>query len=446
MPKWTCKVTIVNALDRPLKLISSQVPWGKIDGNFPQTITAHGRETYTVFSPSGKAYGPEFFLSFSDEPADPATQNPYGTLDFYFDIPFGKHENTSYCKTTGILKANGFIPVPDGAHDHSTTVTISSPFAHLLEAFLMDSTNDYGNWEKIKDLMVLDTFNLSEAIPKENIYKAKAMLGRFAEEPVSKELWTLINDAKFKDDYSKYNFVKSYFTVCVFELRRNKQSISISANMSYTKTLEITHTSTTRNSQSKTYRLENVMEAGYTGENLSLRDTVTSSYELADITEFCDENQSRVTEEFNYGAVDYDRDIVIWDFAKMIALYREDIKGNIELIGLDDYFIDSKQKTYADEMEEVLLSATYRGGVIDRVNNRRTKYYADKVEYSAANLGQVAPGTKAVLYLRVPVPQSDPPIVRNNDLFLSCSNHHDDHAFRVDSVQGPTKYKVTVTA
>lgn len=124
MPKWTYSVTVHNALDRPLRLASRNIPYGKPDPhNLPSQIEAGKSGTYQIISPAGVPVGIEFYLNFHD--VAPADQPIYGTVQISVDMPYWKHANKSSCVTTGILQQNGFQEVGNGAHNFSTSVIIS---------------------------------------------------------------------------------------------------------------------------------------------------------------------------------------------------------------------------------------------------------------------------------------------------------------------------------
>lgn len=121
MAEWNYKIAINNQLDRDLKLISSSVPWGKAR-TMPDKIKAKQNEVYNVYSPAGAPYGLEFYITLQDE-TPPGSAN-YGTIDIGVDMPYWKHDNTSYCNANGFLRVTGFQKVPDGNHDFQTSVTV----------------------------------------------------------------------------------------------------------------------------------------------------------------------------------------------------------------------------------------------------------------------------------------------------------------------------------
>ena len=116
-------------MDRPLKLESKNIAWGKEEGkksypdNFPTQIEPGKSGIFYVYSPAARSYGIEFYLNFHD--VAPEDKFIYGTVRISVDMPYWKHQNTSSCTVTGLLQKTGFQKVPDGAHDFSTSVTIS---------------------------------------------------------------------------------------------------------------------------------------------------------------------------------------------------------------------------------------------------------------------------------------------------------------------------------
>ena len=67
MPKWTCSVTIVNETDQTLHLISSELPWGKKDGIFPERIGPGESGKFSVYTPNAISSGIEMTFTMRAE-------------------------------------------------------------------------------------------------------------------------------------------------------------------------------------------------------------------------------------------------------------------------------------------------------------------------------------------------------------------------------------------
>lgn len=124
MPRWTYKLVVNNQTDRPLKLVSSNIPYGRPEGMLPDQVFPSCSATYEIYSPAGVPSGIEFYLTFQD--VAPVGLPSYGTMNVSVDIPFWKHANKSSCETTDLLVATGFQKVPNGNHDFQTIVTVST--------------------------------------------------------------------------------------------------------------------------------------------------------------------------------------------------------------------------------------------------------------------------------------------------------------------------------
>lgn len=376
MPKWTYAITIINNTDRDLELITSSVPWGKREKEFPKTIASGEHGEFRVFSPAGAAYGIEFYFSMRDK-VNQSGEPHYGSFSFSVDVPYWKHENKSSFKCTGILTQTGFQKIPDGNHDFSTAVTISTTLCEnylkqnnlvkgdILKADILKPdilkpdilSSGYGilyNWDQVEQLGVInpDEKTIDDFIPGKNIFSKRKTVNRTEKISVPKKLWKEIIDKKFPDDYSKHHFVENYFTVSVYEIRKNV-TVSIAANQSYEKTLEVSNRSTVRRETRQEFQIENTITGGYAGGNFSLSETLRMQYQISQLNEYCDENMKSVREVFTYNAIEQDRDIVLWDLVKVLVLYRVNKKGQTELVGVGDYFDSSTQKTYMrDNMQE----------------------------------------------------------------------------------------------
>lgn len=354
MPKWTYSITIVNNTDRALELISSSVPWGICAKAFPKEIASGAYGEFSVYSPAGTPSGIEFYFTMRDK-VEKVGDPHYGTFAFSVDIPYWKHANKSSFDCTGIFSQTGFQKIPDGAHDFATTATVSTALCSVFlsgekvwkgNGYQMEYCNLY-EWEEIQKLKVVEPVEkrIDDFIPKENIFSKRITDSRTEQISVPKKLWKEIIDRKYPDDYSKQNFVKDYFTVSAYEVRKNV-TVSIAANQSYEKTLEVSNRSTVRRETREEFQIENTISGEGSGEIFTLSETLRMQYQISRLDEYCEENMESVREVFNYDAIEQDRDVVLWDLVEVLMLYRVNIKGKVELIGVGDYYATSTQKTY----------------------------------------------------------------------------------------------------
>ncbi|MCI8404679.1 MAG: hypothetical protein HFE49_07225 [Clostridia bacterium] len=346
MPSWTYSITIINNTDRTLELVSSSVPWGNKEKDFPKTINAGATGEFSVYSPAGAPWGLEFYFTMRDKPNSSEECN-YGSFSFSVDMPYWKYENRSSLTCTGILTQSGFQKIPDGSHDFATTATISTTLTSDKSPTDVSEYNDRYSWTNAEKLEVVDPDEvvIEDVIPDKNILTSRKTVLRTDKSSVSQNLWNQIKDTKFPDAYSKKHFVSDYFTVMLYEIRKNK-TISIAANQSYNKTLEISNRSTVRRETREELQIENVVNGSGGPEKFTLSETLRIQYQISNLSEYCEEDMKSVREEFNYDAIETDRNVVLWDLAQVLALYRTDIKGNTELIGIGDYYVTDIQKTY----------------------------------------------------------------------------------------------------
>lgn len=354
MPKWTYKISINNQLDRALELVTSSVPWGKCEKEFPKIINAGEVGEFSVYSPAGVPSGIEFYFTMRDK-VNGHGEPSYGSFSFSVDVPYWKHENKSRLECTGILTQAGFQKIPDGNHDFSTMATISTSLCeHSLPQEDLTEKNavlsGYGtcyDWDFVQKLEVVDPDDktIDDFVPEKNIFSKRKPVNRTEKISIPKNLWKQIIDKQYPDDYSKKNFVQDYFTVSVYEIRKNV-TVSIAANQSYEKTMEISNRSTVRRETRQEFQIENTINGNSTGEKFSLSETLRMQYQISRLDEYCNENMKSVSEVFSYHAVEQDRDVVLWDLAEVLVLYRINRNNKIELVGVGDYFVMSTQKTY----------------------------------------------------------------------------------------------------
>lgn len=362
MAKWTYLLTIINDTDRTLELVSSSVPWGKRDGKFPETISAGQHGDFKVYSPAGNPTGLEFYFTMRDKP-NTEQETRYGSFSVAVDVPYWKHNNTSSFTCNGILTQSGFKEIPNGAHDFATTATItttlcsdsineteSSEVKPELNEYVEIGYSNLYDWDKIQNLEVINPHEktVDYFIPDQNIILNRKLDGRTEKASVPRIMWNEIIDRKCPDAYSKRHFVEDYFTVSVYEVRKNT-TVSIPANQSYEKTLEITNRSTVRRETRQELQIENTISGSGTSGDFTLSDTLRMQYQISKLDEYCSENIKTVREVFNYNAVDQDRNVVLWDLAEVLVLYRTSKKGQTELVGIGDYYLTASQKTYMAE-------------------------------------------------------------------------------------------------
>lgn len=333
-------ITIINTLDRPLELISSKVTAADAV-SFPKRIEAGERGNYTVKSPAVQTSCTEVSFSLSDVP--PEGEYMLGTCSLAVKIPLLSN-NTSQLSTTGAIGQVGYIAINPHGYSWTCTITLFSK----LDATSVGASESGYKWETISALPELSEadVDIQSAVPEKYVFTDQ-LFGRSSALEVIKDNWKDIKDPFFPDDYAQTKFVSRYFSTVIYRLKMNT-CVSIAANQSFSKETMIHHRSSTRSEISQEMNLENTLRLDQGGICGELR----SAYRISQITEYCKESEKNVTERWEYSAVEYDRDVVIWDLDKIICIFRENIKGKIELIGLSDYYTASTAKTYAKSESE----------------------------------------------------------------------------------------------
>lgn len=355
MPRWTYRIVINNNTDKPLELLSSDIPWGFPESEFPKNIAPNDTGVYGVYSPAGVAYGIEFYITMRSMPE--GGEKSYGSLTLSVDMPYWKHENQSSLTCTGILIEEGFKKVPDGAHDFAVSVDIITNLNKSTDeehetAFQYEETNiapSYNNlydWNSAKNVKVIDPQRTvaRELLPDINPINKRITAGRTEAVSIPKSKWKQIKDIKFPGEYSK-GFLKDYFTVVIYELRKNK-TLSLAENQSYEKEVSISNSSSVRRETSQQFHIENTINVSGSIGDTDLSMDLRVMYEINSLEEYCEQSQINTRELFSYGAVDYERDIVLWSLVKVLCLYREKPDGKIEPVGIGDYLMENIQKVY----------------------------------------------------------------------------------------------------
>lgn len=196
----------------------------------------------------------------------------------------------------------------------------------------------------------------AEILPKKNIALGEPVVGRYEEQELDRSVWSTLADPVYTDDYAKFNFVDRYFSICLFSLKR-VGGVSIAANQSYESSVMVTHSSVLRNSVSESLRIETVLRGSAASEGGSTAEaSVTSAYELAKTSEYTQEHSKVTTTTLRYDPVDYDRDAVLWDLVKTVAIYRV-AEGKTALVGLGDFYVGTSQATYRRQNGQAVSAA-----------------------------------------------------------------------------------------
>ena len=365
MPRWTYSIAIINETDRPLELVSSNVPWGKCEHDFPTKIDPKKTGEFKVYSPAGAPWGLEFYFSMRDVPS--GDEDSYGFCHFSVDMPYWKRENTSHFACEGMLDSEGFMEVPDRAHDFSTTVHVFSKLDREAiasienKAIMEDELNvkepgNYMNlygWDKVNSLAVIDAEEtpLEMFIPEQNTIKSRTIFARTETSSVPKKFWSQIKDKKYPGAYSK-RFVEDYFTVLVYELRRKKLK-TIVAKKSCKEEVEISNISTVRRETNTEFHIENTIDMNASNKEIDLSANLRTQYDISRLDEYCEENQKTIRIAVEYESADYDRDIVLWTLVEVLELYRIDKNGKVELVAIGDYYLTDTQRTYRTSKDKL---------------------------------------------------------------------------------------------
>lgn len=209
----------------------------------------------------------------------------------------------------------------------------------------------YEKWPDIEVLPIVGTASIRSYLPKENVYQKELLVGRSEPLSIDGSLWEQIRDPQYRDGYAKATQVDSYFAVCVYALRRVGM-ISVAAWQGLEKTVSVEHSSTLRQSISQSQRLDVILDGSGYGKRGTVMGQIQTSFELTQEKEYTTEERKTTTTDLRYDPWECDRDVVLWDVAKVVVLYRRLKKSSEpreQLVGLADYYMETYQKTYKYE-------------------------------------------------------------------------------------------------
>lgn len=337
MPSWTYSITIVNNTDRELELVSSSIPWGEKENEFPKKIEKGQTGTFKVISPAARPYGIEFYFSLKDVVT--AGQKPYGLINFYLDMPYWKHNNTNSLECKGSFKEVGFTPVPNGAHDFSTTTSISLLTSSSESSGSANKYCEVYDWDSLRSQQVIDPAktDIGKLVPDSNLVSSRILKGFEKEVEIEKDNWQDINDPTYKDIAAKNQNVKKYIAVSAYEAKKIKSS-PLLANQSYKEMVEVVNASTAEKMVSKGFSINSTLNLG-AGSKSTLTALLEQRFDITDMNKFSSQTTEKITTEVSVEPKAVDRVIVVWELVKVIVIFREVPDGNKELVGVSDYHI-----------------------------------------------------------------------------------------------------------
>lgn len=207
------------------------------------------------------------------------------------------------------------------------------------------------DWRIISAMPASETVDYMRLIPNQLTSQRRITIGRSDAIDIPRQAWSQIADPVITDESAKDLYVDSYFFTCVFELRGDN-GLTLPAHQSQSKKVTISHSSTTRRTFESSFSIENTLSAegkfSSSDEKTSfvVKDEIKTTYSIKDLQEYVTEDEKTQEIDVNYDTQPSDRTIVWWDFAEVIVLYRKSASGNVTLIGISDYFMNSVARTY----------------------------------------------------------------------------------------------------
>lgn len=217
--------------------------------------------------------------------------------------------------------------------------------------------NAYRDWKTIEALPLASVTPIRKLLPKENVFQDDILACRSEKLMIPRNQWNQIHDPELPDDYAKVTALDAYFCACAYVLRRSGM-LSIAAQQSIDKTEVIVHSSSMRKSITQTQRIDVAIDGNAFGESGSLMAHVGAAFELSTVTDYATEDSKTTTVDVRYEQSENDRDVVFWDVAKVVLLYRV-LKPSFEvpltrMVALGDFYHETYQKTYIYTEQDIL--------------------------------------------------------------------------------------------
>lgn len=196
------------------------------------------------------------------------------------------------------------------------------------------------NWNNIKDLPVLPSIPERYDIDTQVLFRTPLNL-------INHLMWNQLIDYEF---YNQINAtdetiitLHSYYTGAIFQLKKAYE-VAIPPNEDFIDAIKIENKSTLRENSVKQALLENCFSRRINSEEL--KTYIKRSYKLDNLDQYSDPKDKTLIIKVQEEAKPYERTLVVWIIEMIVGLYREDVEGNISLIGCSDYFYDYSLAVY----------------------------------------------------------------------------------------------------
>lgn len=349
MPDWTYSISIVNNSDRTLELVSSSVPWGIKTKEFPEKIEPGQSGEFSVYSPAEKPTGIEFYFSLKDVVPN-ENDTPYGIVNFSLNMPYWRPGNSNALACTGAFKQDGFVQVPCASHNFATCATVFSTASPSGSSSEETEFHGIYEWDSIKKLEIFDPADtkIEGLIPDSYILFDRKTQMRTNTLDISKNMWDQINDKSYPDSFAKEKKVKNYFVVSAVEVRKIN-TLTIPAKQEYKNTVEVKSSSMVKKEFPEDLLLENALNSGAKDGIASLSYVIKQAFGIKDICACSPETEETTNEELAFEAADSNRNVVIWEVVKVVAIFRESLGNKTELVGVGDYPVTFVSKVYNEK-------------------------------------------------------------------------------------------------
>lgn len=349
MPDWTYSISIVNNSDRTLELVSSSISFGKKSKEFPEKIEPGQSGVFSVYSPAEKPTGIEFYFSLRDVVPN-KNDTPYGLINFSLNMPYWRPGVSNALSCTGLFKQDGFVKIPDGTHNFATCATVFSTAAQSDGSSEKTEYHGIYEWDNLKKLAILDPGDtkIEDLIPDSYILFDRKTQMRTNTLDIPKNMWDQINDKSYPDSFAKEKYVKNYFVVSAVEVRKIN-TLTIPAKQEYKNTVEVKSDSMVKKEVSENLLLENALNFNVTDGIASLSYVIKQAFGIEDLRAYSSATDEAANEELAFDAADFNRNVVIWEVVKVVAIFRETLGNKTELVGIGDYPVTAVPKVYNEK-------------------------------------------------------------------------------------------------
>lgn len=200
----------------------------------------------------------------------------------------------------------------------------------------MERTYDWKHIENLPELSwIPDRYDIDEKM----LFRSPLLL-------INHIMWNQLIDYRFYNEINSGGdsviTVHAYYTASVHHLRKLIE-VEIPANEPFNEEIVVKNFSRLREGSIHQARLENCLVEE---DSAQLKNYLENMHRIPDLSQYAPEEMAEIKIQGDGSVESYDRVLVVWAIDLVLGLYREDLEGNVSIVGCSDYLVDFATEIY----------------------------------------------------------------------------------------------------